>query len=111
MSSSKESWLKPRNPENSKCPNEHLRLTTMQMKIQQESASGPITKVLEHLKCNNFSFGIFLSTMENLEKNRLESQPNIKITEFLNFSKVLSCSVVHISKLAQIWTKLQLSNL
>ena len=64
MSSSKESWLKPRNPENSKCPNEHLRLTTMQMKIQQESAPGPLTKVLEHLKFNNFSFGRFSSTLE-----------------------------------------------
>src|SRR6266540_3797786 len=96
MSSSKESWLKPRNPENSKCPNEHLRLTTMQMNIQQESASGPLTKVLEHLKCNNFAFGRF---WRNLEKNRLESQSHIKITEFLNFSKDLSCSVDHISKL------------
>ena len=56
--------IKPWNPENSKCPNEHLRLTTMQMKIQPESAPGPLTKVLEHLKCNNFSFGRFLSALE-----------------------------------------------
>jgi len=36
----------------------------MQMKIQPESAPGPLTKVLEHLKFNNFSFGRFLSALE-----------------------------------------------
>ena len=36
----------------------------MQLKIPQESASGPLTKVLEHLKFNNFDFGIFLSALE-----------------------------------------------
>ena len=34
------------------------------MKIQPESAPGPLTKVLEDLKCNNFAFGIFLSALE-----------------------------------------------
>jgi len=34
------------------------------MNIQPESAPGTLTKVLEHLKCNNFSFGRFLSALE-----------------------------------------------
>ena len=36
----------------------------MQMKTQPESAPGPLTKVLEHLKDNNFAFGRFLSALE-----------------------------------------------
>ena len=72
------------------------------MKIQQESASGPLTKVLELLKSSNFAFGRFSSTLEKFG----EKQTSISAQY-----KVLSCSVDHISKFAQFWTKLQLENL
>ena len=41
------------------------------MKIQQESAPGPLTKVLEHLKYNNIAFGRFLSALENFGEKQI----------------------------------------
>ena len=50
------------------------------MNIQQKSASGPLTKVLEHLKFNNFSFGRFLSSLEKSGEKQNQSSVEIQIT-------------------------------
>ncbi len=81
-------------------------------KYKQNQPLVLLAKFQNFLKSFNFAFGrFFLVQWRNLEKNRLESQPNLKITEFLNFSKTSNCSVAIISKIIQFWTKLQLEKL
>ena len=49
------------------------------MKIYKVSALGPLIKVLEHLKPNNFSFDIFWSYMEEIREKFKRKQSNTKL--------------------------------
>ena len=71
--------IKPWTSRTSKCPKEPPKLTPLHFKIQQDSALEPLTKVLEHLKCNNFSFGRLWSSMEEMEEKAEWKQSNTKI--------------------------------